>query len=570
MSKKENLIDVGSEIKIEVDRSSHKCENLLEAFQDVLEACENSQFSKPIYRCEEWQQYAFDYLNKRLGLTDEELILLAIILENGTDAWVSLADFSKHLACSKIEVMQRKAVFDSLVEKGIVVVKGGSQYGFPDEVLQAYSKNEVFADHAQVFDTDDALYLELHQLHTLAYRREMSPIALHRSVDKLMERNAELPFVKAMDSYRNKVNDMEFRFLMALTLTWLVADDDTSISDVDFIFTNEAADNRLSNDLVSGKSKLITNNIVEQACLDEMISQRYYTLTEEAKSKIRPENTLCKGSNAKNRQLLSADKIAKRILYYNDATKQQVSELASLLKEQKMRSVLSRLKERNLRSGFTCLFHGSPGTGKTETVYQLAKLTGRDIYQVEYSQLRSKWVGDGEKNVKAMFDEYRRLCKTNTPAPILLLNEADALIGKRMENAERASDKGENAIQNIVLQEMESLDGIMIATTNLVDNMDKAFERRFLYKILFEKPDTEARTKIWRSMLPSLNKRDAATLAEKYPRFAGGQIENITRKVTVKEVLKGETTKLKDIVSLCDNEMINAESHSRKAIGFHS
>ena len=97
--------------------------------------------------------------------------------------------------------------------------------------------------------------------------------------------------------------------------------------------------------------------------------------------------------------------------------------------------------------------------------------------------------------------------------------------------------------------------------------MDSAFERRFLYKVEFEKPDTEVRAKIWKSMLPSLNKDDATVLSERFPKFAGGQIENITRKVTVDEVLRGAVTKLDDIVSLCEHETIGDEK-SQKTIGF--
>lgn len=112
------------------------------------------------------------------------------------------------------------------------------------------------------------------------------------------------------------------------------------------------------------------------------------------------------------------------------------------------------------------------------------------------------WVGESEKNIKAIFDRYREHVKNSKVAPILLFNEADAVIGKRREGAEKAVDKMENSIQNIILQEMETLDGIMIATTNLEQNMDKAFERRFLYKIKFNKPSVEARMNIWRSMIP--------------------------------------------------------------------
>ena len=202
---------------------------------------------------------------------------------------------------------------------------------------------------------------------------------------------------------------------------------------------------------------------------------------------------------------------------------------------------------------------GHKGKGAPEAASDITEIAGADdLFHA------NGIIGESEKNVKAIFDEYRQLCNSSCLVPILLLNEADALIGKRMEDAERAVDKSENTIQDIVLQEMENFEGILIATTNLAGNMDPAFERRFLYKIEFEKPDTEARAKIWKSMLPSLNKKDAAALSERFPRFAGGQIENITRKVTVDEVLHGGKTKFSDIVSYCEQETIG----KHQSIGF--
>ena len=178
--------------------------------------------------------------------------------------------------------------------------------------------------------------------------------------------------------------------------------------------------------------------------------------------------------------------------------------------------IQERMKEKGFRNGFACLFYGSPGTGKTETVYQLARKTGRSIMVVDVPRIKSKWVGESEKNIKALFDRYREQVKRAKLTPILLFNEADAIIGIRKNGASSAVDKMENSIQNIILQEMESLDGIMIATTNLQQNMDKAFERRFLYKIKFEKPTEEARTHIWHAMIPELSELDVHTLASKY------------------------------------------------------
>ena len=224
------------------------------------------------------------------------------------------------------------------------------------------------------------------------------------------------------------------------------------------------------------------------------------------------------------------------------------------------------MKDTGFRCGFTCLFYGAPGTGKTETVLQLAKQTGRDILQVNISQIKSMWVGESEKNIKQVFDHYRSKVKESKITPILLFNEADAIIGKRKEGADGAVDKMENSIQNIILQEMETLDGILIATTNLAQNMDKAFERRFLYKIKFEKPTLEARINIWHEMIPTLKKDDLRILASKYD-FSGGQIENIARHYTIKNILHGEVHNVVEQLSaICENEKV--ETGQKRKIGF--
>lgn len=132
-----------------------------------------------------------------------------------------------------------------------------------------------------------------------------------------------------------------------------------------------------------------------------------------------------------------------------------------------------------------------------------------------------------------------------------------------MEGATRAIDKMENSIQNIILEEMESLEGIMIATTNLTTNLDKAFERRFLYKIEFSRPDVEVRSQIWQVMLPSLSAGDARTLASQFD-LSGGEIENITRRYTVSTILSGQDTiDLQAIIGLCRCEHISATNQTR-------
>ena len=222
-----------------------------------------------------------------------------------------------------------------------------------------------------------------------------------------------------------------------------------------------------------------------------------------------------------------------------------------------------------MRKGFACLFYGGPGTGKTETVLQLARQTGRDLMQVDIAGMRDKYVGETEKNIKAVFSRYRDLCRNSEVAPILFFNEADALFNKRSENTEHSVDKMENAMQNIILQEMEDLEGILIATTNLTSNLDSAFERRFIYKVEFHNPNTEVKAKIWKSMLKDLSLEDARQLASRFD-FSGGQIENIARKRAVDYILSGKLATLDDLESYCRAELFSNKKDRRHISGFTS
>ena len=211
--------------------------------------------------------------------------------------------------------------------------------------------------------------------------------------------------------------------------------------------------------------------------------------------------------------------------------------------------------------------HKAPGTGKTETVMQWARSCGRDIIHVDISSSKSMWFGESEKIIKKIFSDYRSACSGNGPKPILLFNEADAIFSCRRQlgSRDRSIHQTENAMQNIILEEMERLDGILIATTNLEGNLDGAFERRFLFKIRYEKPSLEAKMHIWRDKIGSLSEQDALRLASQFD-FSGGEIDNIVRKATMEEVVSGAAPTLEMIESLCSHEKLPGGGRTR--IGF--
>ena len=179
-------------------------------------------------------------------------------------------------------------------------------------------------------------------------------------------------------------------------------------------------------------------------------------------------------------------------------------------------------------------------------------------------------VGESEKQVKAMFDTYRSLVRTSERAPILAVNEADAIFNKRITNVEQSVDQMNNAITDIILNEMENLNGILIATTNLVGNMmdkkDNAMERRFLFKVEFKAPGEDVRRSIWKSRLPHLSDEDAGALASEF-KLSGGNIDNVARKSVVDYVLTGSQDDVETIRKYCGEESVSKKKEVRR-IGF--
>jgi len=174
------------------------------------------------------------------------------------------------------------------------------------------------------------------------------------------------------------------------------------------------------------------------------------------------------------------------------------------------------------------------------------------------------WFGESEKVVKKIFTDYKSFMESSEETPILFLNEADAIISKRGAIGKSNTRQTENAIQNIILEELENFEGILIATTNLADNLDSAFERRFLFKILFNLPSNSIRAEIWKTKLPSLSTEDCEFLAGKF-NFSGGQIDNIIRKSEINEIVHGEVVSLENLLVFCSEETLVSQ---RASIGF--
>lgn len=181
---------------------------------------------------------------------------------------------------------------------------------------------------------------------------------------------------------------------------------------------------------------------------------------------------------------------------------------------------------RRLKPGYRCLFHGGPGTGKTLTACLLGKRHGLPVYRVDLSRVVSKWIGETEKNLAALFDQAQ------DRGWILFFDEADALFGKRTESRS-ANDRSANQQIAYLLQRLETYSGLTILATNQSAHMDEAFTRRFQSSIAFPMPDALARERLWRetfasrgfTLSPEIDFRELAARHE----LAGGAIINVLR-----------------------------------------
>jgi len=267
-----------------------------------------------------------------------------------------------------------------------------------------------------------------------------------------------------------------------------------------------------------------------------------------------------------NTPMIRPGEIQKVKLYFDEAFEHRTNRLIELLKPASFQKYQDNFPKAAKMKGITMLFHGGPGCGKTEFALQLSKATGRPLMKIEVTDFQSKWVGESEKQLKQIFTDYKATCKRmGSHLPILFFNECDQVIGRRV-GIKSSVDQMTNALQNIILEEMETFNGILIGTTNLTANMDPAFERRWVMKIQFDSPNQEAKMSIWKSAIKGVRQNEALELVKRFD-FTPGEIANVSKRFVIENMLGLSQTRLQTLIQLCETEHYDAQS-STKSIGF--
>lgn len=496
------------------------------------------------------------------AITNRQAFIMTVCMNFSLNMSITLRTVANMLDTTNMMLMHWMPDFHALCEKELLEkmerrMGRMDEYVIPADVLEAFSNNEVFVKKTSKVENTLELLSTFYHLFKQKSKSCMETDAFIKKCSRLLSDNQHLPLVSKLKKQEFQSIESELILLHLCRFYVMNSMSNVSLGQIVAMFDEGKDRNMIVYGLLQGNHELFQRKLITFGCADGIKDKEVLCLTVKARRLLIPEYKL-RGMTTQSAEITSHKDIVFKNLYYNPSVEQQIQRLHSLLEEKNFRMVQKRLQERGFHKGIACLFYGSPGTGKTETVLQLAKSSGRDVMQVSMSQIRSKWVGESQKNIQEVFASYKERVRASKLCPILLFNEADAIIGNRMEVTTSSVDKMENSIQNVILQEMENLEGIMIATTNLERSLDAAFERRFLYKIKFEKPSLQVRTKIWQSMLPDVDEATLSSIASQYD-FSGGQIENIARKALVDDLLfySSDISNKERISTFCRQEVLS-------------
>lgn len=556
-------------------------QEILNSIGLVYNLAENSKLNDSLF---ELIDKELSFLADYFHITKLQALLIAVIFTlNYKRHRVDLNDLNSHFDCNPLKLLEYSDDFVELYEKRLlrknkknsvfinIKLKGADEEFCINElvsekILKSEPIPEVLIDVLKYED----IFTLIEKLYDLGVQRDKKEITtreLFEQAQSIIDENIHFELIKRTRFLGTSIGE-KYLFLYVVW-KFLDGDKDTWVEQ-----TFKKIYDR-PNERFTQIQRFLTkeNNLIKEDLL-EILDAAFFDdakmkLTEKALDLLFDCDIKLFNKDLdkkKNENVILPDSVQFRKLIYSDDETHQLDLLKTLLVEENFKNTQQRLVEKALPKGVTVLLHGAPGTGKTESVLQIGKATNREIIKVDISASRSMWFGESEKIIKQVFKDYKSYAKGLQATPILFFNEADAIIAKRKElNFSNVSDT-ENRIQNILLEEFENFEGILIATTNLVNNMDNAFERRFLFKVEFKKPSVSAKSQIWKSKLPHLSNDDCELLASQFD-FSGGQIDNIVRKNEINEIIYGNKVDIKMLLEYCREETLSRQ-FSRTQIGF--
>ena len=323
--------------------------DLLTAIEQIVEKAKNSKLSPEFYRK---ASLYIKYVSDKLDLTKEQSVMLALFINRSDDDSIRISDLGEFVKCQTVHMLQYLKDIDVLVKRELLRCHKGTgsdnkfiSYRVQIELIDAIKLDEKYVPRTRKGLSCHELFAELEDIFKLREDHEVSFEMMTQMIHSLFEDNHHLNFVQTIQ--------------------------------------------KIKSDLRWGCHRLFNLNMIENANDSGMASREKFRMTDTAKTELLSELDLdLRYSKMAAKDMIRFDKIVEKKLFYGENVQSQITELSQLLENKHYHVIHTRMQESGLRCGFTCLFYGAPGTGKTETVLQLAHQTGRDIYQVNVSQIK--------------------------------------------------------------------------------------------------------------------------------------------------------------------------------------
>ncbi|MFY7943476.1 MAG: ATP-binding protein [Crocinitomicaceae bacterium] len=546
--------------------------SILDAVSSVYKQSEHAGLNQELIKSLDKE---LKIVSKYLKCSKEEAFIFSnFITMNLFGDVIDMIEVFRFFKITPFDIVPYMPALNELIEKKLVIKKRVRrrsddamrryQYTIPSEIIDALMNQKPLPKRKQENLVDQFEVIgKMYDVIADCIDDSLEPEEMQAELEEIHKTNRDFPLI----DHLFKMDITETDRVIFLFVIWksmngaIYVDIDDPINS---IFSSASRKVKYLQGIYSRDNRLIKQEWVEYS-QGRFYNDMELSITDKTSELLKTHGINILKPKAKN-NTIKPETIAGKELFYENEEKAQISKVQNMMQVETYGELMKRLSNKGLPQNMNILLFGAPGTGKTETVLQLAKISGREIMKVDISQSKSMWFGESEKLVKKIFSDYAQLKKDCALEPILFFNEADAILATRKDNTKGNVAQTENAIQNILLEELENFNGIFIATTNLAENLDKAFDRRFLFKIKFQKPNPAARASIWMSKLEKLNESDALQLAERFD-LTGGQIDNIIRKVEIENLINDETITLEKLAEFCEQEII-LQSRSGSRIGF--
>lgn len=553
-------------------KSKNQENTLLDAISKIYKESQNSGLNKSLLR---QLTPELKIVSKNLKLTkDEAFIFSNFVTMNLFGETIDMIEVFRFFNITPFEMVPYLPALNQLVEKGVILKKKSRRrsddamrrhnFTIPAEIVDALMNQHPFPKRKlEKFSDQFEVIGKLSDIINDCLDESLEPDEMYTEINEVLKSNLKYPLINCL--YNMSLTETDRAIYIHVIWKTMNGGIHIDIDDLISSFFGSASRKvKYLQGIYARENKLLKEELVEYS-QGRFYNDMELTITDKTGEILKTHGIkILKPEGKKN--TIKPESIVSKNLFYELDEKTQIDRVQNMLDNETYHELMARLSSKGLPQNMNILLFGAPGTGKTETVLQLAKASGREIMKVDISQSKSMWFGESEKLIKKIFKDYEQLKKECKLDPILMFNEADAILATRKNNTSSSVAQTENAIQNILLEELENFKGIFIATTNLAENLDKAFDRRFLFKIKFQKPSVEARASIWMSKLEKIDPSDAERLAESYD-LTGGQIDNIIRKVEIENLINGEKMTFEKLAEFCDQEII-LQSRGGGRIGF--